>query len=68
MMVSYLGEVIDSRIMASGLSLESQFQTLIIFIFAPVLGFLCDSLGIPGGLLISSLIFLLIFPIIRIRR
>jgi MFS family permease len=67
MVVSFLGSVIDSGILASGLSMESQFQTLLIFIFAPVLGLLCDTLGIAGGLIISSLLFLLIYPLIRLQ-
>jgi hypothetical protein len=66
--VTYLSKVIDSRIYASGLSLESQLQTIIVMITAPILGFLCDSLGVAGGLMAVSVVFLLVFPLIRLDR
>lgn len=66
LMVSYLSELISSKVMASGLSAESQLQTVLIAVYAPLLGLIIDISGITGGLMISSLLFILLFPLIRL--
>lgn len=66
LMVSYLSEIISNKIMASGLSTESQLQTILIVIYAPIFGYLVDIAGLPGGLIVTSLIFLLLFPFLTI--
>ncbi len=67
LMLSLLSERIDSKIMASGLSAESQLETLLVAIFAPVLGALVDSFGLSGGLLFIGTGFIILFPLIRLR-
>jgi uncharacterized membrane protein len=64
MTVAYVSDQISSRVMASGLSAESQFTTLIAAILAPIVGALADWLGVGlalaclGGLmLILALLF-----------
>ena len=66
LMVSYLSELISSKIMASGLSTESQLQTILIVIYAPIFGLLVDISGLAGGLITTSVLFLLLFPFLII--
>ncbi len=67
LMLSLLSERIDSKIMASGLSAESQMETLLVAIFAPILGMLVDHFGLSGGLLSIGAGFIVLFPLIRLR-
>lgn len=66
LMISYLSEIISSKIMASGLSTESQLQTILIVIYAPFFGWLVDIAGLHGGLIVTSIIFLLLYPLLMI--
>ncbi len=68
LVVSYLSEIIPARVMASGLSAESQLETIILAVFAPLLGFLADQLGLAAALVISGLLFLALFPFVRLRE
>jgi len=68
LMLSLLSERIDSRIMASGLSAESQLETLLVALLAPGLGWLTDLYGLSGGLFFISLLFILFFPLVRLRN
>jgi MFS family permease len=62
MNVGYISDQIPDHVMASGLSVESQATTLLMALFAPILGFLADRLGVGtalaffgAGLLLFSL-------------
>ena len=66
--VSYLSKKIDNQILASGLSTESQLETLLVAIYAPFLGWLIDISGLGAGLVISSITFLIIYPLIRLKN
>ena len=66
LMVSYLSEIISNKIMASGLSTESQLQTILIVIYAPIFGWLVDISGLAGSLMITSLLFISLFPFLTI--
>jgi len=44
--VAYISDQIESSIMASGLSVEAQFTTILTAIFAPLLGLLADNFGV----------------------
>jgi hypothetical protein len=68
LMVSFLSELISSNVMASGLSAESQIQTILIVLYAPVLGWIIDCCGIYGGLIITSSLFILLFPFLRVAH
>ena len=50
MNLAYISDQIDSRIMASGLSVEAQFSTILTAIFAPLLGLLADQVGVGFAL------------------
>ena len=54
MMVGYLSDVIPRRMMASGLSVESQLKTLIQAGLAPLVGYLADTVGVGFALAIVA--------------
>jgi len=67
MNIGYISETIPSKVMASGLSAESQLKTLIIAVLAPLMGFLSDNFGIGFGLIFLSVLTLFLFPLIRLE-
>jgi MFS family permease len=68
MVVSYLGGIIPAGMMASGLSVESQLQTIIIVIFAPIFGFISDLAGLPEALIITGILFLIIYSMVKLKQ
>jgi MFS family permease len=48
--VAFISDQISSKVMAAGLSAESQFTTLFLAILSPILGALADWLGIGAAL------------------
>lgn len=65
--IAYLSDKIDSKIMATGLSIESQVSTITIAIIAPILGFFADKLGFGYGLLTISVIMFVLFLFIFVK-
>lgn len=62
--VGVISDRISSRIMASGLSAESQLTTLFTAVFAPLLGYLIDRFGLGNGLgMLGLVMFLLFIPV-----
>jgi len=51
--VAYISDQIESKLMASGLSVEAQISALLTALFAPLLGFLADQFGV--GIALASL-------------
>ncbi len=68
LIVSYLGEALPSGIMASGLSTMSQLETLLVVIVSPIIGALVDWLGLGAGLAVISVVFLLLFPLVKLAK
>jgi len=66
MNVSFISDRISHRVMASGLSVESQFTTLLTAIFAPVLGALADRFGVGSALAILAFGVLLLYLTVRV--
>ena len=66
MNVSFISDQISHQVMASGLSVESQFTTLLTAIFAPVLGALADYLGVGAALTILAAGVLALYFIVRV--
>ncbi len=64
--VAYISDQIESRIMASGLSVEAQFTTLLTAIFAPVLGALADYFGVGAALMVLAAGVMLFYWIVRV--
>ena len=68
MSIGYISELIPNKIMATGLSGESQFKTIFISIFSIIMGFLADRIGIGNGFIFISIILLLGFPFITLKK
>ena len=68
MTVGYISETIPNEIMASGLSIESQFRTLLAAFGAPLMGYLADRLGVGWGLCIMAGMLLTLLPVILLKR
>jgi uncharacterized membrane protein len=66
MTVSYVSDHIDTKVMATGLSVESQLKTIAVALLAPLLGLLSDLFGIGVGIIVISCIPLALFPVVRV--
>ena len=64
--VGVISDRLSSRIMASGLSAESQLTTIFTAIFAPLLGYLVDRFGLGNGLGMLGMVMFLIFIPVRV--
>jgi MFS family permease len=64
--VGVISDQISNRIMASGMSAESQLTSLFTAIFAPLLGYLVDNFGLGNGLSMLGLIMFLFFIPVRV--
>jgi MFS family permease len=65
--VGYVSEQISTRVMASGLSVESQLKTILVAVLAPLFGQLADNWGIGLSLFAMGLLLILLFPLLRLR-
>ncbi len=68
MNVSYVSDRISSRIMASGLSVESQLKMIFSASFSFLIGVLADMLGVGISLFVVGLIILSLFPLVVLRE
>lgn len=68
MTVSYVSDLIENRIMATGLSVESQLKTLTIAILSPLFGFLLDKFSIGISFVIFSIIALITYYPLKIKK
>jgi len=68
MIVGYVSEHIDHRMMATGLSVETQLRTVLAAVFAPLLGLLADRLGVGPAILILGGLALVAYPLARVRE
>jgi MFS family permease len=66
--VDMITESIPPKIMASGLSLESQLKTFVIAILSPIMGWLVDKFDIGFGLIWIAVILLFISPFAWVRK
>jgi hypothetical protein len=66
MNVSFISDQISNRVMASGLSVESQFTTLLAAILAPLLGALADQFGVGIALTILAVGVLALYFLVRV--
>lgn len=65
--VGVISDQISHEVMASGLSVESQFTTLLVAVFSPLMGGLADSLGVGVSLAIFGAGMVLMFGVVRVR-
>ena len=68
MSVGYISEQISHRVMATGLSGESQMTTLFVALFSPLMGFLADHYGVSSGLITMAIIMIALFPLVALRQ
>jgi MFS family permease len=68
MNVSFISDQISHKVMASGLSVEAQFTTLLVVIFAPVLGYIADQAGVGLGLVVFGVGTLLLYLLVRVKE
>ncbi len=54
MNVAFISDQIAQNIMASGLSVEAQITTILVAVFAPLMGALADSYGVGAALIALS--------------
>ncbi len=65
--ISYISDNIDHKTMASGLSVESQLKTLLMAIFAPLIGFMADKLGVGSAITIAGAAMLCLFAFVKLN-
>jgi len=68
MNVAFISDQIAQRVMASGLSIEAQFTTILVAVFAPILGALADVYGVGLALAILGLGTLLLYSVAQVRE
>ena len=68
MNVALISDQISYNVMASGLSIEAQFTTILVAVFAPLLGAMADSYGVGVALAGLSLVTLLFYLFVAIRE
>ena len=68
MNVSFISDKIESRVMASGLSVEAQFITILTAIFAPLLGLLADHFGVGVALTVLGAGVLGLYVFVRVEE
>ena len=67
MNVAYISDQIVSRVMASGLSVESVIRTLLASGLALLLGVLADALGVGLALAVMAVLVAAVFPLVRVE-
>ncbi len=67
MNVSLISDQISSKVMASGLSVESQLTTVLMALLAPIMGALADRLGVGAALAGLGGLMLLLMPFTRVQ-
>jgi hypothetical protein len=67
MNVAFIADQISNKVMAAGLSTESQFTTIFMAILSPILGALADWLGIGAALACLGGLMLLLGLLFRVR-
>ncbi|MCK4689378.1 MAG: MFS transporter, partial [Candidatus Marinimicrobia bacterium] len=68
MNVSYISETIPGKLMATGLSVESQLKTLAIAVFSPIVGVLADQLGVGIAIALMACVLILLYPLVRVAE
>ncbi len=59
---------IDKSNRATIISASAQLKSLFLMIFAPILGFIADNIGIGAVMLILCVVFIISFPLLRVKR
>ncbi len=67
MNVGFISDQIDSQVMASGLSVESQLTTVLMAILAPILGALADAFGVGTALAIFGVGMIGLLAVVKVK-
>ncbi|MBU0595456.1 MFS transporter, partial [Candidatus Bipolaricaulota bacterium] len=67
LLVGYLADLLSHRTMATGLSVDTQLQTLLSAGIAPLLGFLADRWGVGAALVTLAAAAAAVFPFARVK-
>ena len=68
MNVAFISDQISHKVMASGLSVESQFTTILVAVLAPVLGALADAFGVGIALTVLGAGALLFYSFVKVKE
>ena len=66
--IAYITEELNSNVLASVLSAQSQADTLIAALLAPLFGLSADLIGLPYAMILISLLLLLVVPFIKLGK
>ncbi|MCK4361512.1 MAG: hypothetical protein KAV70_07180, partial [Bacteroidales bacterium] len=66
--VSYIGNLLDKKIFATTFSVNSQVQSLIAALLAPLIGFFADKFGVGISLIIVSVVLIITAPVYFVRE
>jgi len=66
--VGFLSDQIDSKVMASGLSVESQLSTVLMAVLSPLLGMLADAFSVGAALAIFGAVMLALLTVVRVKQ
>jgi MFS family permease len=66
--VGIISDQISSRVMASGLSTETLLTTIFSALFAPLLGFMVDKIGLGIGITLMGLVLVPLFFAVRLEE
>jgi len=67
MNVAFISDQISHKVMASGLSVEAQLTTLLVVIFAPILGYVADHYGVGIALAGFGVGALVLYLFVRVH-
>lgn len=65
--VGFLSDQIDSKVMASGLSVESQLSTVLMAVLSPLLGMLADAFSVGAALAIFGAVMIALLTVVRVK-
>ena len=68
MNVGFISENIDAKIMATGLSVESQLKTIFIAILSPLMGFFADTFGVGIALCLIGVIVGMCYSFVKVAE
>ena len=68
MNVAFISDQISNKVMASGLSVESQVTTILMAIIAPLLGAIADAFGVGSALVSFGLLMAGFAFLVRVKN
>jgi hypothetical protein len=66
--IAAVADQLEKDIMATAMSAESQAETLVAAILAPILGYFADLYGVGPAITIASVLLLVLFPFYKAKN